>query len=77
MNGAEPAQITLTPTIWNTIVSVNRRVNRSIRAVTDMEHLGVADRWDLAEDGSGDCEDFQLLKRHLLAKAGLPRFVPV
>mgnify|MGYP002654042283 CR=1 FL=1 len=35
--------------------------------------LRVADRWDLAEDGSGDCEDFQLLKRHLLAKAGLPR----
>ena len=69
----EPNRITLTPAIWNTVVSVNRRVNKSLHAVTDQEHWGVPDRWDLAEDGSGDCEDFQLLKRHLLAKAGLPR----
>ncbi len=59
------------PAIWATIVSVNRRVNKSIQAVTDMDHLHVPDRWDLAEDGSGDCEDFQLLKRKLLAEAGL------
>ncbi|MHC2087354.1 transglutaminase-like cysteine peptidase [Methylobacterium sp. CM6244] len=73
VNAAEPAMITLTPGIWNTIVSVNRRVNKSIRAVTDMEQLGVADRWDLAESGAGDCEDFQLLKRKFLAEASLPR----
>jgi predicted transglutaminase-like cysteine proteinase len=41
--------------------------------VTDQEHWGLPDRWDLAEDGSGDCEDYQLLKRKLLADAGLPR----
>ncbi|MCJ2011175.1 transglutaminase-like cysteine peptidase [Methylobacterium sp. J-076] len=70
---AEPARIALTPAAWNTIVSVNRRINRSIEPMTDMEHLHVADRWDLAEDGIGDCEDYQLLKRHLLAEAGLPR----
>ncbi len=69
----EPARITLTPAIWNTIVSVNRRVNRQIRPVTDQDHWGRPDRWDLAEDGSGDCEDFQLLKRRQLAEAGLPR----
>jgi predicted transglutaminase-like cysteine proteinase len=73
VNTAEAAQINLTPAIWATIVSVNRRVNKSLRAVTDMDHLHVADRWDLAEDGAGDCEDFQLLKRKLLAEAGLPR----
>ncbi|WP_019905817.1 transglutaminase-like cysteine peptidase [Methylobacterium sp. 77] len=73
VNVGEPATIALTPAIWNTIVSVNRRVNKSIRAVTDMEQLHVADRWDLAESGAGDCEDFQLLKRKLLADAGLPR----
>jgi predicted transglutaminase-like cysteine proteinase len=33
----------------------------------------VPDRWDLPTDGRGDCEDFQLLKRKLLAEAGLPR----
>jgi predicted transglutaminase-like cysteine proteinase len=48
-------------------------VNKSVRSIPDREHWGVADRWDLAEDGSGDCEDFQLLKRKLLAEAGLPR----
>lgn len=69
----EPARIILTPATWNTIVAVNRRINRSVEPMTDMDHLHVADRWDLAEDGIGDCEDFQLLKRHLLAEAGLPR----
>ena len=70
---SEPATITLTAITWNTILEVNRRVNKSVRSLPDRDHWGVADRWDLAEDGSGDCEDFQLLKRKLLADAGLPR----
>jgi predicted transglutaminase-like cysteine proteinase len=70
---AEPATIALSPRVWQTIVSVNRKVNAEIRAVTDLEHWGVADRWDLPTDGYGDCEDFQLLKRKLLAESGLPR----
>ncbi|MGX7708606.1 transglutaminase-like cysteine peptidase [Methylobacterium sp. Gmos1] len=70
---SEPAQVTLTPRLWQTVTGINRQVNTSLRAVTDQEHWGVPDRWDLAEDGSGDCEDFQLLKRKLLAQAGLPR----
>ncbi|MFH6782055.1 MULTISPECIES: transglutaminase-like cysteine peptidase [Methylobacterium] len=70
---SEPAQVTLTPRLWQAVTGINRQVNTSLRAVTDMDHWGVPDRWDLAEDGSGDCEDFQLLKRKLLAQAGLPR----
>ena len=70
---SEPARISLTPSTWATIVSVNRRVNKAVEPMTDQDHLHVADRWDLAEDGIGDCEDFQLLKRHLLVEAGLPR----
>lgn len=69
----EATRISLTPAIWNTIVSVNRRINKAVQPMTDMDHLHVADRWDLAEDGIGDCEDYQLLKRHILAEAGLPR----
>lgn len=72
-DSAEPARVALTPALWANLVSVNRRINQSIRAVTDQAHLGVPDRWDLAEDGIGDCEDIQLVKRRLLAKAGLPR----
>jgi len=70
---SQPATIALTATTWSTILEVNRRVNKSVRSLPDRDHWGVTDRWDLAEDGSGDCEDFQLLKRKLLAEAGLPR----
>ena len=70
---SEPSTVTLTPAIWQAINTVNRRVNRSLFAVTDAEHWGAPDRWDMAEDGSGDCEDFQLLKRRMLAEAGLSR----
>ena len=73
MQESEPATITLGTRLWQTIVSVNRRVNASVKPVTDQDHWGVADRWDFAEDGMGDCEDFQVLKRRILAEAGLPR----
>ena len=73
LDRSEPARIALTPAVWATVLTVNRRINRSVRATTDLDHWGTPDRWDLAEDGQGDCEDFQLLKRKLLAEAGLPR----
>lgn len=69
----EPEQVTLTPKLWNTIVGINSRTNREIAAITDEEHWGVVDRWDLPADGKGDCEDYALLKRVRLAEAGLPR----
>jgi predicted transglutaminase-like cysteine proteinase len=43
----------------------------AIRPLTDQEHWGIEDRWDYPDDGYGDCEDYQLLKRKLLASAGL------
>src|SRR5215207_801901 len=69
----EPLTLTLTPKTWRTIVAISRAVNASIKPLTDQEHWGVVDRWDIPEDGYGDCEDAQLLKRRLLVKAGLPR----
>ena len=69
----EPATITLSSRTWATIVSVNRHVNSILQAVTDEEHWGVADHWDIPTDGRGDCEDFQLMKRRLLVQEGLPR----
>lgn len=70
---SESAVVPLTAATWQTITAVNRRVNSSLVAITDQDHWGVADRWDLPTDGAGDCEDFQLQKRKLLAQAGLPR----
>ena len=69
----EPTTIGLTAKTWQTIGSVNRRVNTVIRPLTDQAHWGVPDSWDLPTDGAGDCEDYQLLKRKLLAEAGIPR----
>ena len=70
---SEPQRIVLTPALWRHIVSVNRGVNASIASVSDEDHRGRRDVWDLAEDRKGDCEDYALLKRKLLVGAGLPR----
>jgi predicted transglutaminase-like cysteine proteinase len=69
----EPAVVELTPAIWGLLVKVNEDVNTAIIPITDRKHLGVEDRWDYPDNGMGDCEDIQLLKRKLLAEAGLPR----
>jgi predicted transglutaminase-like cysteine proteinase len=73
LNPAEPALITLTPEIWQTLITANVHVNSTIMSRSDMAHWGVEDRWDYPDDGFGDCEDYQLLKRRLLVQAGLPR----
>lgn len=70
---SEPEIVQLTPEMWRLVNDVNTRVNRTVKPVTDMEHWGVVDRWNLTEDGKGDCEDMQLLKRRKLAEFGLPR----
>ncbi len=59
--------------VWNTLVDVNRSVNAAIEPVTDQEHWGQADRWDIPTDGKGDCEDYVLLKRKMLMERGFPR----
>lgn len=65
--------VSLTPEAWRTMVSINSRINAAIEPVTDFEHWKIAERWDYAEDGKGDCEDFVLLKRRALMQAGFPR----
>lgn len=69
----EPKVIPLTLAVWRTLRSVNARVNARIKPMTDLSHWGVTDRWDFPDDGFGDCEDYQLLKRRMLAERGLPR----
>jgi predicted transglutaminase-like cysteine proteinase len=69
----EPATIELTAKDWQTLNRINQQVNTSIKAKTDKDHWGVEDIWDFAEDGYGDCEDYQLVKRKRLVEAGFPR----
>ena len=70
---SEPATIRLSRETWNIIQAVNNRVNASVTPLSDQDHWGIPDRWDLPNDGYGDCEDIQLLKRKLLAERDLPR----
>ena len=68
-----PRDIVLTAKTWSDLVKVNAWVNDAIKPVTDVEHWGVVERWNMGEDGYGDCEDYALLKRHMLMQAGWPR----
>ncbi|QJF51993.1 transglutaminase-like cysteine peptidase [Roseobacter ponti] len=49
---------------------INRRVNRQIREVTDQSQYRKADYWTLPQSSRGDCEDFALLKKKELMRAG-------
>lgn len=64
--------VTLDEKTMAAIEDVNRQENKRIFPITDMDHWGVIDRWDLAEDGAGDCEDYALSKRHILIERGMP-----
>ncbi len=50
---------------------INRHVNRTIEPATDMEIYGETEVWTLPTS-RGDCEDYALLKRHLLRAQGWP-----
>jgi predicted transglutaminase-like cysteine proteinase len=69
----EPVTVRLTRQVWQELVAVNTKVNATIAPLTDEAHWGMPDIWDFADDGYGDCEDYQLRKRQLLVDAGLPR----
>jgi predicted transglutaminase-like cysteine proteinase len=71
--GGGARDVVLNAKAWGDLVRINRSVNDRVKPVTDLEHWGVVERWDLPTDGYGDCEDYVLLKRQMLAKAGWPR----
>lgn len=66
-------RIDMTPELWKTARQINNRVNRSLRARSDLSQFGKEDYWfvpDLDGDAYGDCEDYALLKRRLLIENG-------
>jgi predicted transglutaminase-like cysteine proteinase len=68
-----PRDIVLTETVLRDLVSINRYVNGIIKPMSDLEHWGTIEKWSYPDDGYGDCEDYVLLKRRLLIRAGWPR----
>lgn len=57
---------------WARLEGVNVRVNALISPASDQANHGVGDLWSLPTNGRGDCEDYALLKRHLLMRQGWP-----
>jgi predicted transglutaminase-like cysteine proteinase len=53
------------------IQRVNRQVNATTRSVTDLSQYRTAERWALPTSRGGDCEDFALLKKRDLIRAGV------
>ncbi len=63
-----PTAPELTEDRWRQIVRVNDAVNATIRPVADSG----ADLWSISAL-SGDCEEYVLMKREMLARLGFPR----
>jgi predicted transglutaminase-like cysteine proteinase len=68
-----PRDVVLNAKAWRDMARINKWVNDTIKPVTDLEHWGVVERWSYPDDGYGDCEDYVLLKRRMLMRAGWPR----
>lgn len=67
----ETAPLALTKKAWGTIVSVNRKVNETVYPLSDIEIYGKDEVWSYPQQGVGDCEDYVLEKRRILAAAGI------
>jgi predicted transglutaminase-like cysteine proteinase len=63
--------VELTKDRWQTMLKANWIANSSIEPMTDAEIFGVEERWEYPKL-AGDCEDYVLLKRKLLADQGFP-----
>ncbi|WP_235216203.1 transglutaminase-like cysteine peptidase [Ruegeria halocynthiae] len=53
------------------IKRVNQKVNSTTRSVTDQSQYRTSERWALPTSRGGDCEDFALLKKRDLIRAGV------
>ncbi|MEM8813025.1 MAG: transglutaminase-like cysteine peptidase [Pseudomonadota bacterium] len=63
--------VALTISGWRELNDINYTVNTLIQPVTDQEQYQRPEHWTIPTF-MGDCEDYVLLKRHMLHKAGWP-----
>ncbi|MFK5979367.1 MAG: transglutaminase-like cysteine peptidase [Rhizobiaceae bacterium] len=61
----------LTRARWKELVEVNKHSNTTIQPVTDQEYYKVEELWTYPTK-YGDCEDYVLMKRHMLMQRGWP-----
>ncbi len=53
-----------------TLARINRLINARVPEVTDLDQYSRAEHWALPTAHGGDCEDFALLKKRELIRAG-------
>lgn len=58
---------------WREVQRINRQVNAEIEPISDLDNYAMEEFWAYPDNGRGDCEDYVLLKRQRLMKAGFPR----
>lgn len=63
--------VTLTPTLWQELTSLNDSVNSAVRPVSDQDLYHKQEYWTYPQ-GAGDCEDYVLQKRRELMAADWP-----
>ncbi|MEZ2407231.1 putative transglutaminase-like cysteine proteinase [Bosea sp. OAE752] len=73
-----PVAVILTPGSWAELNAINALANKQIKPIGDDDHygiskMGVPNWWTYPDDGSGNCNDYVLLKRRLLIEAGWPK----
>ncbi len=61
----------LTRPRWTDLVEINAHANRTVTPITDLQFYNVEELWTYPKN-YGDCEDYVLLKRHLLMERGWP-----
>lgn len=67
--GRDSGPMKLTRKAWAEMLSINAQINQAIRPDTDLNIHGVEELWSYPRT-VGDCEDYVLLKRHMLQKKG-------
>lgn len=67
--GRDRGPMALSRKAWATMLEVNTQVNQSIQPDTDRNIYGVEELWAYPRT-VGDCEDYVLLKRHMLMQKG-------
>jgi predicted transglutaminase-like cysteine proteinase len=61
----------VTSSTWRLINSVNIHVNATIKPMNDFDIYGKDEVWAYPDNNVGDCEDYVLLKRKILASKGI------
>jgi predicted transglutaminase-like cysteine proteinase len=72
VNRDQPSTVRFTQDVWDRLETVNNAVNEAVRPLDDDAHYGVTEFWTVPVDGQGDCEDYVLAKRKMLALLGFP-----